>query len=239
MNKTHIISMFLSLILGAIFFVATDNIILSILILLLSLAASLLLYIPRLSRYEKLTKRFHECFHFINNFIISLSIKKAIEPAIENTVLTMGDEFVEMVKSFETLSGIDKLKKLSENYFPFHLYKLFIFTISLYEEEGGNILESSKYLLNSLRLEEEKISQLRPYIYKKYFNFATLWGITLAILVLLKFTLGDLYKSIKSQPVFLISLIALALFILLSLYILILRATYLDIKGYNKNEKII
>lgn len=238
MNKLVPLFISISLVVAVVMYIATENIFLSIGVLAAFVFFSIFFYIPKLVTYDKTCKRFHECFHFINNFIISLSIKKAITPALENTVLSMNEEFVSMFNSIENTSELERLRYLSGKYFPFHVYRLFIQVVELYEEEGGDVLESSKYLLDQCRYNEEYVSSSSSLAKSKYINFAVLWVISLSILVLLRFTLTDFYGYIKSQTLFIVSLALLSLFIAFSIFMLILRATSLDLKGYNKNEKI-
>lgn len=238
MNKQMPIFVTISLIVAGVMFLATENIFLTIGVFLVFIAFSFLFYIPMLTRFDKVSKRFHECYHFINNFIISLSIKKALASALENTVLSMNEEFVTMFNAIENADDMEKLRYLSGKYFSFHVYRLFIQIIELYEEQGGDVLESSKYLLNQCRYNEEYVSSTTSLATSKYINFAVLWGIALSILVLLRFTLTDFYGYIKSQSMFVISLGVLSLFIAFTIFILIQRATSLDLKGYSKNEKI-
>ena len=66
----------------------------------------------------------------------SLSIKKAINAAFENVVLSMDKEFQEMIDRLNNMMEKEKIKYLGDSYFPFHVYKLFLQIIDLYEEEG-------------------------------------------------------------------------------------------------------
>lgn len=238
MNKQITIFMIISIFVSAVMFLATENIFLTIGVLAIFVTFSFVFYVPMLTKFEKVSKRFHECYHFINNFIISLSIKKAVSPALENTVLSMNEEFIQMFNSIENADDMERIRYLNGKYFPFHVYRLFIQIVELYEEQGGDVLESSKYLLSQCRYNEEYVSTSTSLATNKYINFSVLWAIALSILVLLKFTLTDFYGYIKSQVVFIISLGILSLFIAFSIFLLIFRATSLDLKGYNKNEKI-
>ena len=238
MNKYAPIFMTIAVAISAIMFLATENIFLTLGVLATFVLFSFLFYIPMLTKFEKVSKRFHECYHFINNFIISLSIKKTISSALENTVLSMNEEFVTMFNSIENTDDMEKIRYLSGGYFPFHVYRLFVQIVELYEEHGGDVLESSKYLLNQCRYNEEYVSTTASLAKSKYFNFFVLWGIALSILVLLRFTLTDFYGYIKGQIVFTISLGVLSLFVAFSIFLLISKATSLELKGYNKNEKI-
>ena len=238
-NKLFIIFLVISLIMAAASYIATDNYFMLGGVFIVYVALSLLFYIPRLTNFEKQCERFHECYHFISNFIISLSIKKAIKAALENVVLSMDNEFQEMMNRLDNMLEKEKIKSLGDSYFPFHVYKLILQIIDLYEEEGGDILEMSKYLLQEARNSEEYISTCRNLARHKYFEISWLWAATIVIIVLLRFTLKDFYASIKNQPFFLISLAAIFVFIALSIFVLIKRGTDAKLKGYQSHEKII
>ena len=151
----------------------------------------------------------------------------------------MNEDFRNMLYNLSELSEAEKVRYLNTTYFPFHVYRLFIEIIDIYEEEGGDILNMSKYLLQECRLNEEYINVTASYTHKKYLDFAVLWAISLAILVLLRFTLTQFYVYIKNQIFFIAGLAVLAIFIAFSIYLLISKGTHIDIKGYNEHEKII
>ena len=238
-NKLFIIFLIISLIMAAASYVATDNYFMLGGVFVVYITLSLLFYIPRLTNFEKQCQRFHECYHFISNFIISLSIKKAIKAAYENVVLSMDQEFQEMMDKLDNMVEKEKIKYLADSYFPFYVYKLFLQIIDLYEEEGGDILEMSKYLLQEARNNEEYISTCRNLAKHKYVEISWLWAATVVIIILLRFTLKDFYISIKNQPFFLISLAIIFVFIAFSIFVLIKRGTDAKLKGYQNHEKII
>lgn len=239
MKKLEILFMVVSIVVGIVFYIGSDHLILSIGVLAIFLVFSFFFYIPKIKRYQKVTARFHECYHFINNFIISLSIKKALKPAFDNVVMSMDNNFNEMINKLSDLNEEEKVRYLNGTYFPFHVYRLFIEIVGIYLEEGGDILQMSKYLLQECRNNEEYINITMSYANKKYLDFAVLWAISLAILVLLRFTLTQFYSYIKSQMFFVIALGVLALFIAFSIYLLISKGTKVELKGYSEHEKII
>ena len=97
----------------------------------------------------------------------------------------------------------------------------------------------SKYLLQECRNNEEYINSTISYATRKYFDFGILWAISLAILILLRFTLTQFYGYIKSQLFFIVALGVLSLFIAFSIYLLISKGTKIELKGYSEHEKII
>lgn len=240
MNKKYlIIFILIALIVAAIFFVATNNIIIAVAILGSYIVTSIFVIIPKLVQYDKAVVRFHECFHFINNFIITLSIKKTISASLENTSLSMSDDFKEMFDALENMNDDEKLKYLSGTYFTFHVYQLFLQVVDLFIDQGGDILQMSKYLLEECRLNEDYVNATHSITIRKYFEVSTLWVFSLTILILLRFALKEFYEKLSVQPLYYISLGVVALFILVSIIVLVFKGTKLNLKGYRENEKII
>lgn len=238
-SKTIIIFLIISIVASLAAYVATDNYFILGGVFIVYISLSFLFFVPSLNKFNTQCDRFHECYHFINNFIISLSIKKSISAALENVTLSMDSNFQEMMKGLENMLDKEKINYLNTTYFPFYAYRLFMQIIDLYEEEGGDILQMSKYLLQEVRNNEEYLSQCRVLSRHKYVEISLLWAMTLVIILLLRFTLKDFYSSIKNQPFFLISLSAVFAFIALSIFVLISRGTNTKLKGYQQNEKII
>ena len=238
MNKSHLlIFLFISIVISVSVFIALENFFVLLGILLLYMAVSLLVLMPMLKKYEIKLTRFHECYHFINNFIISLSIKKSISGALETTVNSMPPEFVDQYNSLENMSDDEKLNYLS-TYFTFNVYQLFLQILTVWQDEGGDIIVMSKYLTTEIRNNEEYLSKCETLTKRKYVEIGVLWMLCLAILIFLRFALKDFYSKIKGQLVFIISISLLAVFILFSIYLLIKKATTVAIKGDNKNEKV-
>lgn len=238
MKKYFPIFFIISLFITAAFFIATNNVPISLGIFVIYIGFTTFVISPKLSRFNKITNRYHESFHFINSFIISLSIKQSVSAALENTALTMNTNFNELYERLEDMNDNQKISYL-ESYFPFSTYKLFLQIVDVWQEEGGDILKMSNYLLSEIRYEEEYVSRITTLARNKYVELASLWLIPLVIIVLLRFSLNDFYTKIKDLPVYLISLISVSLFILLSIYMLVNRGTKVELKGCEKNEKII
>lgn len=228
-----------SVIIAGIFYLASDNYFVAAGVLLIYASSGIFVFSPMLVRYAKVIDRYHECYHFVNNFIIALSIKKAIGAAIENAIFSMSNDFQEMMAKLDNMDDAQKLRYLQSSYFPFHTYQLFIHVVELYQEEGGDILQMSKYLISDARNSEEYINLTSSMSIRKYFEISVLWLISLAILVILRFSLMEFYKAIKSQLFFQFALIGVALFVLITYFVLFLKGTSINLKGYDKHEKIV
>lgn len=237
MNSKFVLFLLLSIVCGVISYISLSNIFVSLGIIAVYLIVSIILINPLLKQYEIKSKRYHENYHFINNFIIALSIKKSIKGALESTLGSMPSEFNEMIEGIENMNDHEKINYLS-TYFTFYSYRLFLQIIDFWEEEGGDILEMSKFLLDDIRHEEEYISKSSTLFTRKVGELISMWGICLLILVVLRFSLKEFYLNIQTQPLFLIAICALFAFLLFTIYLLIYNGTSLKIKGVRKNEKI-
>ena len=187
MNKSHFLFFLLiSIVVCVSVFIALENIFILLGILLLYMAVSLFILMPMLKKHEIKLTRFHECYHFINNFIISLSIKKSISGALETTVNSMPSEFIDQYNSLENMSDNEKLNYLS-TYFIFNVYQLFLQILAVWQDEGGDIIAMSKYLTSEIRNNEEYLSKCETLTKRKYFEIGVLWMLCLAILIFLRF----------------------------------------------------
>lgn len=236
MNKHFFLFFIISLIIALISYLAMENIFISIGILAIYLLTSVLVLIPLIKNYQIKIKKFHECYHFINNFIISLSIKKSIPGALETTVASMPGEFTDFFSGIPDGSDNEKLKYLT-TYFEYYDYQLFLQILELWQEEGGEIIEMSKYLISDVRSGEEYLSKTENIVSSKYVEIGILWTITMAIIVLLKYSLGEFYKKVQTQLIFIIPITIIFIFLLFNIYLLVKRGTRLDLKGCNQDEK--
>ena len=229
-SKYTSIFVILSILSFAVTYLALDNYLYALIVVAVYLLVGLFVLSPLLSKYKVKSLRFHECYHFINNFIIALSIKKSIKGSLESTVNSMPTEFIDLYEGLENMTDKDKLSYLS-TYFSFYVYRLFLQIVDLWEEQGGDILKMSKYLISELRTNEEYLTKTESLATHKYVEISVLWGFCLLIVIILRFVLKDFYQSIKTQILFIASIIGLMIFILFSAFLLIQRGTNLKIKG--------
>ena len=237
MNNKITLFLIISLIVASISYVALENIFIAVAVFVIYLAVCFLMIVPRFKNYELIKNRYHECYHFINNFIITLSIKKSIAGALETTVYSMPNTFVDVYNGIDNLSENEKLEYLS-TYFQFYDYSLFLQIINIWQEEGGDILSMSKYLIGNIRHNEEYISQVDTLAKRKYVEIAILWTISLAIVVILRFALSEFYGKVKGQLLYIVSISMVFAFVLLTIYLLVYKGTSLNLKGNANHEKV-
>ena len=237
MNSVLTIGIIISVILGVTSFVASNNYIICIVIMISSILYFLFIARPIMRKYETKIKRFDECYHFINTFVVSLSIKGSVTSAYESSMQVMSEDFISSIENIDTFSQKDKLDHINK-YFRFHVFSLFVDLINIYEEQGGNILEMSHYLLEETRLIEEYISSSKSITKKKMVEFAILWLLTLGIMVFMRFALSQFFDVIAKQIFYPIGILFICLFCLLSIHIAICKMTKLQIRGWDDAEKV-
>ena len=237
MNQSIIIGIVISIILGISGYIASNNIVVGITSLIIPFLYFLFISKKMLTRYQIKKNRFRECYHFINNFIVSLSIKNSISAAYDSTIETMSQLSFVRSENTDSFTLDEKLEHLS-SYFRFHVFSLFIDLIHLYEEQGGNILDMSHYLLEETRQVEEYIFACETISRKKIVEFAILWVLTLIIMITMRFALSQFFSTISKQIFFPIGIGAVILFALVSIHIALSKMCKLKIKGWNDNEKI-
>ena len=237
MKQITIFGILISVVLGISTFVASNNFIVGGATLGLSLIYFLVIARPIFNKFQTKIKRFSECYHFINTFIVSLSVKEVIQGAYESTMAAMPDEFIKEIENIETFSTKEKLEHLNK-YFRFHAFSLFVDLISIYEEQGGDILSMSNHLLDETRIIEEYISESTLISRKRLIEFGILWLLTLGIMVFLRFALSQFFTPLSKLLYYQIGIFAIGLFCLISIHIAIMRLCKLEIKGWNDAEKI-
>lgn len=220
----------LSIILGFVSFYATSNVFIGGGVLIVAILFYFLVLYKILQKYILKMNRIHECYLFINNFLITLSIKESLTAAFEATTNSISEEFYEYVLSIDDLNPQEKLLYLSK-YFTFHIYRIFADIVLLWQEEGGKILDMSSHITNEMREIEEYATYSKSISKRKSLEIGTLWLFSLAIVVVLRLSLSDIFSGLLSNPIYLISVPALMLVFLFSIYLLIIRITKLEIRG--------
>ena len=218
--------------LSLICFISTENLISTASIGFISILY-FLIYVRKVikGKDEKVTK-FQDCYQFINNFLIALSIKGHVSGALASTLESQNEETIDLVKSIDSNDPMEKVIYLKD-YFKFDIYSLFVDLISLYNDEGGDIIQMSRYLLNQIREEEEFIVNVERMSKKAIVEFTILWSFALSILAILKFSLDDFFKHIVANVFYQISVICILLFALFSVHLAVKKVIDVKLKGWN------
>ena len=231
-----LVGLTVSFALAGLSFLASENPIISISIFLLTNLFFVFVVKRRIDKAHLKIHRYHQCFQFINNFVISLNIKGSLNAAMQSGYETANEATKEIIDSIKEMNEEEKLTYLTK-YFRFDLYHLFVDTIILWNEEGGDILKMSRFLVEQIRLKEEYLLTCQSIHKTKTIEFAILWSIALSILVVLRFALSQFFSYILHTIIYQVSIVVIMLFFLLSIYLLVSRVTYLELEGWKDEEK--
>ena len=231
-----LVGIVISLALAGLIFITSENIFSAIAVLLLTFCFFVFIVRRQMDKYHEKTRRYHQCYQFINTYLVSLSIKGSMSAARESSYNTADAATKEIIDSIKEFDENEKLSYLCK-YFKFDLYRLFLDTVSLWNEQGGDILSMSQHLINQVRLKEEYILFCESVNRSRLFEFIVLWSITLLILVSLRFALSQFFKKICTLPLYQIAVVCLFVFLLVSIYIMVNRITDITLEGYSDEEK--
>lgn len=230
MKLFNTLGLVVSVILGFISFYATSNVFIGGGVLVVAMLFYFLIAYKSLFTYLNKLSKIHECYLFINNFLITLSIKESLNASFEATTNSISEEFLEYISSVGDLNPQEKLLYLSK-YFPFHIYRIFVDIVLLWQEEGGKILDMSSHITNEMREIEEYVTYCKSISKRKSLEIGTLWLFSLAIVVVLRLSLSDIFAGLLSNPIYLISVPCLMIIFLFSMYLLLIRVTKLEVRG--------
>ena len=217
-------------------FIATQNIISTALIFLAFLLFFIFVARRQIDKTQQKIHRYHECFQFVNTYIISLNVKGSLSSALQSAYEVSDSDTKEIIDSIKELTEEEKLTYLNK-YFKFDLYRLFVDTVFLWNEQGGDILKMSRYLVEQVRLKEEYLITCQTISKNKTTEFIVLWAIALAILAALRFALSQFFSYISKTLFYQVAVVVTLLFVLFSIYLLLMRINKLSLEGWKDDEK--
>lgn len=233
MKIYNALGLVISLVLTFVCYFATSNIFVGIGVLILCILFYFVFIYKKLLDHRSNSQKIHECYLFINNFLITLSIKGSLNAAFDATRTSISDDYSEYVGSIEEMNPQEKLLYLNK-YFPYHIFQIFIDVVFLWQEEGGDILDMSAHITNEMREIKEYVTYCQSISRRKSLEIGTLWFFSLAIVIALRLSLNDFYAGLLKQPLFVISVVGLAVLVLFSIYLLVIRITHIEVRrNYN------
>ena len=216
--NTLLLFLVLSLYFGAISFVTTDNIFIALAIFIIFFLVLAFMVNPLTKRFSTKKRKGHELFHFINHFIISLAVTLSIDQAFNDSVIDIKGEFKEVVDSIDMMTTSDKLTYLKQ-YFESDLYQVFLSIVTLFQEEGGDLLEMSSTLLTEATKNEEKQNAMEGLEKKSIIQFSSMWFLSTLILAFLRFGLANFYDTLTTNIPYLLTASAYFLIAIASFYV--------------------
>ena len=199
MKKIDIVFVILSIFLGILCYFSINNIIYSVVILVLFVADYFIFMRKKFIHYFSLIERVHTSYHFINSFVISLSVKDSLEEAYQSGIRINNSRLNDETNALTEMPVIDRVKYLKD-YFNLSIYKMFLNVLDLYQDQGGNILNMADNLLRECTRTEKTLSDTRSIGYKHLKEFIILWLMSFAILLFMRFSIQDFYlMMLKNQ----------------------------------------
>lgn len=218
-----------TLVVTTIAYLSSMNIFITAAIMLIYLLYYFLLARKKFTKYLKQQERVHSCYHFINSFLVTLSVKESFEDAYESAIRIENKEFKEQVDNINNLAVYDRVSYL-RGYFDLAIYKIFLNILDLYQDQGGNILAMSENLIRECTRTEKTITEATSIGNKHLIEFFLLWLMSFAIIIFMRFSISEFYMMMIKQPVFMIMLFAFFLICLASVHLFFRRFTNLTIK---------
>lgn len=235
MSSIYLIFIIVSFLFGTFAYISSNNLILGFLVAVVFALYFLTFGAKRFKKWKKEVEDHHLCFNFINSFIISINIKKTLSGAFESNAILMEQSSILELDSISHLDAMQKIEYL-EKHFKFHIYKLFVEIIKLYDEQGGDILKMSDNLIKTTRREEEYVISIAQKSKRKLFEIIILWMFTFLILLFVRFGLGNFFVSVTSNPLFTVAIGFFFAFNLLANEILLRTVFKSEIKARTEYE---
>ncbi len=230
MKNNYLIYILVSLLIGVICYLSLNQLILSLVIALIFL----IYFIIRTQRVIKKEKhkqdKIHLAYNIINNTITSISIYQNSTTGIEKVFETLDLSKFKEIGDLSQMSGSEKLKFLS-TFFNLPIYEAFLNVIQLYEDNGGNILDMSEYILNEMKQIEISITSLNKYNRSRMVSIGSLWAFALVIPVFIRFALTDFFTSLVASSVYIIGMVVVFGLLLFTIEYITIRITKQRIKG--------
>ena len=199
MKKLDIVFIILGIFLGILCYFSTKTLIFSILILVIFVVDYFILMRKKFVQYFSLIERVHTSYHFINSFIISLSVKDSLEDAYQNGIRINNTRLNAETKELNEMPVLERVKYLY-GYFNLSIYKVFLNVLDLYQDQGGNILNMSDNLLRECTRTEKTLSDTLSIGYKHLTEFLILWLLSFSILLFMRFSIEEFYMMMLKSP---------------------------------------
>lgn len=204
MFKKVLIGLSIIFILTAVlFYFVTNNLILTILYLVISLGSAAFLTLFKFKRYEDSKNKFNECVSFINKFIISLSISGSLLDSFNSCKEILNNKLYLELKVFNDVeSRIEYLKK----YYNYRIFEIFSGVINEYLDKGGDILAYSSTLLSEARRNQSNVNNLFDNSIKHLISFTSMWFFSFLILLIAKISLNDFYNNFLNNNMYIVAI---------------------------------
>ena len=225
-SKSLILSYILSIVFGACSYYFILNVFISLIIGLLFFLLLNFYVLKKLDKVKTFKKSLNTFSHFANSLIMQISVTPNATVAI-NEISKFLDEKQQLILQNDELLVKEKLDTIENNY-QFPLYKVFKEIIVLYDTQGGDIIDMSIQLLNQIDNYIKNIEAISLDNAKKFSEVLVLWTFGFGALFYIKQILYDYYIEIIKIQNF--QLIISGFFLMFLGTIFIMSKKYIDVK---------
>lgn len=233
MTKINITFVFLSLLLSVLCYLSTNSILYAALLAVIFIADYFLLMRKKFVHYFSLIERVHTSYHFINSFLITLSVKESLEEAYQNGIRIKNTRLNAETEQLTEMTAIDRVKYLKD-YFNLSIYQMFLNVIDLYQDQGGNILTMSDNLMKECTRTEKTLSETLSIGQRHLKEFITLWVMSIGILVFMRYSLKDFYLTMLKSSLFGALIFVFFVICVVSINLFVMAFTDLTVKEASK-----
>lgn len=234
MKKIDPFFILISLIIALTGYLTTSQILASVGIFLIYNLYYFFLIRKRIKHYLHRNEVVHACYHFINSFLITMSVKESLEEAYNNGLRLAPKSLLIETNEIENMTIIERINFL-RSYFDLAIYKMFINIVDLHQEQGGNILTVSDSLIRECTRVEKTLSESNSIGNRHLVEFLILWLLSFFILVFLRFAISQFYSQMISSALMLSMISGFYLLFLVSAHLFLLKFTVISIKEDKAN----
>ncbi len=163
-----------------------------------------------------LIKKQRLCFSFISNMVVAINVKKTIEDAFIFYLERENNH--SLIKSLvHGLSALEAISALSE-YFSYPIYQNFQDIITIYINEGGDILTLTTYLLDDIHRAKSHLQKVIKLSLRKSIEVLILWILCFLAAIMMRFSIKDIYEAIISNYYISLGLVTLYGLLIMTFY---------------------
>ena len=232
MKKVDLVFILISVLVAGLCFATTLNVIYALIILLLYILDYFILLRKRFIEYNSIVDKVHICYHFINSFIITLSVKESLEDAYLNAIRIKNKKFEEITEGIKSHNVPNRVNYLKD-FFNLSIYRMFLNVFSLYQDQGGSILKMSDNLIRECTRTERALTENISIGFKHLVEYIVLWILSFGILVFMRFSIKDFYLDMLKNQIVGLMIFVFYLIALVSMNLFVSAFTNLTVKKDN------
>ena len=163
-----------------------------------------------------LIKKQRLCFSFISNMVVAINVKKTIEDAFIFYLERENNH--SLIKSLvHGLSALEAISALNQ-YFSYPIYQNFQDIITIYINEGGDILTLTTYLLDDIHRAKSHLQKVIKLSLRKSIEVLILWILCFLAAIMMRFSIKDIYEAIISNYYISLGLVTLYGLLIMTFY---------------------